>query len=149
MLLELLRRHVDLDDKEIAAIVEDGSLTVDAMIVALQTWFERLEKDRTWSVLTIELQLHALRSPTFAESYASFWQEHERRVARLVSRTFARLGKEPPAPVEQLAAGLTALANGLAVQENTTHSTSIAATVIAFLKALLAAGSNTHLGHAA
>ncbi|WP_454634377.1 TetR/AcrR family transcriptional regulator [Bradyrhizobium cenepequi] len=148
VLLELLKRHIDLDDDQIATIVDDRNLTVDAMMDALQTWFERLAKDRTWSVLTIELQLHALRSPTFAESYAGFWQEHERRVAGLVTRTFARLGKAPPAPAEQLAAGLTALANGLVVQESTTRSPRIAATMVAFLKALLAGGSHAHLGRA-
>lgn len=144
VLLELLKRHIDLDDDKIATIVEDRNLTVDAMMDALQMWFEQLERDRTWSILTIELQLHALRSPTFAKSYAGFWQEHERRVSELVTRTFARLGKAPPAPAEQLAAGLAALANGLVVQESSVRSSRIAVTVIAFLKALLAAGPNAH-----
>ncbi len=147
VLLELLKRHVALEDEEAKAIVGNEQHTVDKVLIEFEAWLDRFEKDRDWSVLAIELQLHALRSPTFAQSYARFWSEHEQRVAALLKWTFERLGKVPPAQPERLAAGVIALTNGLVVQANANDSPRIAATVTVFLRAILAAGSDVPREH--
>lgn len=138
VLLEILKRHVASEDEQLEAIIEDPEHSIDEVLAALETWLEAFERDRDWSILAVELQLHALRSPTFAESYARFWSEHEQRVADLVSRTFTRCSKIPPVDPAQLAAGLMALANGLAVQESAKRPPRIAATITLFLHALIA-----------
>lgn len=139
VLLEILKRHVASEDEQLEALIEDNQCSGGQILAALENWFENFERDRGWSILAVELQLHALRSPTFAESYACFWLEHEQRVARLVSRMFARCDKIVPIEAAQLAAGLTALANGLAVQESAKRPLRIAATITLFLDALIAA----------
>jgi AcrR family transcriptional regulator len=149
VLFELLKRHVALDDRHLDAIVGDSERSLDQILAVLKSWFEKFERDRDWSILTVELQLHASRSPTFAESHARFWLEHEQRVAQLLSRTFAHCGKVVPAHPTQLAAGLMALANGLAVQENAKHPPRTAATISLFLQALVAAAEPDENGSVA
>jgi AcrR family transcriptional regulator len=139
VLLDILKRHLALEEKQLDAIVGNGEHGAEQVLAALGKWFEKFETDRDWSILTVELQLHALRSPTFAESYSRFWLEHEQRVADLVSQTFARCGKVVPVDPAQLAAGLMALSNGLAVQESAKCPPRIAATISLFLQSLLAA----------
>lgn len=139
VLLELLKRHVALEDDRLEAIVGNKELSAEQVLTALGGWFEKVERDRDWSILAIELQLHALRSPTFAESYDRFWSEHEQRAADLVSQTFARCGKLAPEDPAQLAAGLIALATGLAVQEGAKRVPRIATTLSLFLDALIVA----------
>lgn len=139
VLLDILKRHVAWEEEQLDAIVGNGEHGAEQVLAALGKWFEKFETDRDWSILTVELQLHALRSPTFAESYSRFWLEHEKRVADLVSQTFARCGKVVPVDPAQLAAGLMALSNGLAVQESAKGPPRIAATISLFLESLLAA----------
>ncbi|HHY0818854.1 TPA: TetR family transcriptional regulator C-terminal domain-containing protein [Klebsiella pneumoniae] len=107
----------------------------------MEEWLTRFEKARDWSVLTIELQLHAMRSPSFAESYAAVWMEHEQRVALMLRRMFERLGQTPPADVTPIAAGLIALTNGLVVQQSAGRPTYISATIAMFLRAVLTLGA--------
>lgn len=142
VLLELLKRHVAVEDSQVDAIMGNEERTIDQILVELETRFETLKEEKDWSILAVELQLHALRSPTFAESYAGFWREHEQRVAALIGRMFARLRKKPPAQAEQLAIGFIALMNGLVVQESVSSPARIAATLTMFLRAVIA-GSNT------
>ncbi|EIZ78312.1 TetR family transcriptional regulator [Novosphingobium sp. Rr 2-17] len=137
VLLEILKRHTAMEDEEIEAIVGNECHSIEQVLAAVETWCEKFEKDRDWSILTIELQLHALRSPTFAESYAQFWLAHEERIAELIRLTFERSGKIVPAHAPQLAAGLMALANGLAVQESMKRPPAIAATMALFLRTLI------------
>lgn len=142
VLLELLKRHVAVEDNQLDAIMGNEERTIDQILVELETRFETLKQKKDWSILAVELQLHALRSPTFAESYACFWREHEQRVASLIGRMFARLGTKPPAQTGRLAIGFMALINGLVVQESVSSPARIAPTLSMFLRAVIAAGSN-------
>lgn len=142
VLLELLKRHVALEDSRFDAIVRNEEGTINQMFAELETRFETLKEERDWSILAAELQLRALRSPTFAESYSCFWREHEQRVATLIGQIFARLGKKPPAQTEELAAGFIALINGLVLQESISNPARIAVTLTMFLRTITAAGSN-------
>jgi len=142
VLLELLKRHVAVEDSQLDAIVGNENSAIDQILLELETRFETLKEKKDWSILAVELQLHALRSPTFAESYACFWREHEQRVATLIGRMFARLRKAPPARTEQLAIGFIALVNGLVVQESVSSPARLAPTLTMFLRAIIAAGTN-------
>jgi AcrR family transcriptional regulator len=142
VLLELLKRHVAVEDNQLDAIMGNEERTIDQILVELETRFETLKQKKDWSILAVELQLHALRSPTFAESYACFWREHEQRVASLIGRMFGRLGTKPPAQTGRLAIGFMALINGLVVQESVSSPARIAPTLSMFLRAVIAAGSN-------
>ena len=141
VLLELLKRHVALEDDEIETIVADRNHSPEQILAKLEEWLTRFEKARDWSVLTIEFQLHAMRSPSFAESYAAVWMEHEQRVALMLRRMFERLGQTPPADVTPIAAGLIALTNGLVVQQSAGRPTYISATIAMFLRAVLTLGA--------
>jgi AcrR family transcriptional regulator len=138
VLLELLARQIDLNDAHLCAIVEKEGQTVEDILVEIEAWLQGLVDDRDLSILTIEIQLHALRSPAFAESFAKVWQEHLQQGAVMLTRICARLGKRPPSPPEQVVAGLIALANGLSVQDCVLHTPRIAQTATLFLRAIIA-----------
>lgn len=140
VMLELLKRHVVLKDGEFDAIVSNKDYTPDQILVELEIMLTRFETDQDWSVLAIELQLCAMRSPSFAESYAAVWHEHEKRVATMLKRLFERLDQTPPAEVIPIAKGLIALTNGLVVQQGHRRPNYIAGTIAMFLRAVLSSG---------
>lgn len=141
VLLELLTRQIALQDDHLAVIVDKEGHSADEILAEIEVWLQELVKDRDLSILSIEFQLHALRSAAFAESYARVWQEHLQRGAVLLTRLFERFGKTLPAPPDQLVAGIMAMSNGLLVQESVMPTHRIAATVTLFVRAIIDAGA--------
>lgn len=148
ILLELLKQHVSLEDDEIEAIMDNPALTDDEVLTAMEEWLQRFDTVIDWSILAIELQLHAIRNPPFAKRYARVWREHQRRVAVLTERIFARLSVPLPDDPQRLAAGFLAITNGLTVQEHAGRSNDVSATLMLFTRATLAAGQQVAPGEA-
>jgi AcrR family transcriptional regulator len=75
------------------------------------------KESREWQLLLLEFVAYAARNPTFAERF----KDHKRRlraaVAQILELHLSPRGIAPPMPIDQLAMALTALANGLAVEE--------------------------------
>jgi AcrR family transcriptional regulator len=78
---------------------------------------EGLRTDREWRLLLFEFALHAARERKFARKLGV--REHSLRKAlvRVIRERFEARGIEPPLPAESLALGLTALGNGLALED--------------------------------
>ena len=68
-------------------------------------------------MLSVELQLHARRSLTFAAEYNKIWRHHQAAIASALEALFDHLDKTPPAEPEELAAAFMAMAHGLALQK--------------------------------
>jgi AcrR family transcriptional regulator len=75
------------------------------------------KESREWQLLLLEFVAYAARNPTFAERF----KDHKRRlraaVAQILELHLSPRGIAPPMQIDQLAMALTALANGLAVEE--------------------------------
>jgi AcrR family transcriptional regulator len=75
------------------------------------------KESRGWRLLLLEFVAYAARNPTFAARFA----EHKRRLraelAETLEQHLSARAITPAMPIDQLAMAVTALANGLAVEE--------------------------------
>jgi len=138
ILLELLRGHMEAEAMQLASVFATVGLTGDEVLAALDAWAVTLHADGDWAMLSIELQLHANRSPAFAAEYGAVWEVHRSALGRLIGRLFEYLGLVPPAEPEQLAAGFIALAQGLGLQRAAIHPDPTGRMIMLFLRGLIA-----------
>lgn len=118
LLLELLRQHMD---REIATLEQLLAVSDGGLRARVEQWLGALNTDRDWSMLAIELQMHASRDAAFRERYDALFERHRAAMGRLVGQLFDELGRVPPAPPEEVATALMALAHGLALQRRPTR----------------------------
>jgi hypothetical protein len=72
--------------------------------------------------LAIELQLHARRSPDFAEQYYALQRKQIDALAQILRDYFETLSVALPIDAQDLAASMMALANGIRLQLPTDQS---------------------------
>lgn len=75
-----------------------------------------LPLDRDWTLLFFEFVCHAAREPRAAEAFAQRLAELRALAAHALEQLAADAGLTLPAPAPQLAASLSALANGAAIE---------------------------------
>ena len=113
--LELLARHMAGEAEQLSRLVGSHRTAGDTLD-SLDIWLEQMNADADWALLSMELQLHARRSATFALAYDALYSRHRERLGELVARVFALSGKALPAPAVDLAAALMALGHGMVLQ---------------------------------
>ena len=138
VLLELLKGHMEAEGAQLSAVMESDGRTPEQLFAELESWAATLNRDASWSMLSIELQLHANRSPTFAAKYQTVWDAHRARLGGVVGKLFATLGRTPPAEPEELAAGFMALTHGLALQGRGNRPDPSGRLILVFLRGLVA-----------
>ena len=138
LLLDLLRGHMEAEAKQLAAVFDTAEHTGAEVLAGLDAWAAALHADADWAMLSIELQMHANRSPSFASVYRAVCDTHRGELGGLIERLFRHLGRVPPAQPEELAAGFMALAHGLALQRGTTSADPTGRMLMLFLRGLLA-----------
>jgi AcrR family transcriptional regulator len=116
LLLELMRRHMQEEATTLTALLEDAAGDAGVALRGLERWAETLHADADWPALAIELELHARRSDTFAVEYRAVQSTHSQILGRLLGRLFELMNLVPPGDPVELAAGLMALAHGLALR---------------------------------
>ena len=104
----------------------------------LDAWASTLNHDADWCMLSIELQLHANRSQTFAMEYQKVWDRHRSDLGQVIGQLFHKLGRIPPAEPAELAAAFMALSHGLALQRMSTRPDPSGSLIMAFLRGLIA-----------
>lgn len=136
IMLELLRQHMREEAEQLQAIVQgsDGAASLER----LGAWAGTLNAEVDWSMLALELQLLAHRSPTFAADYDQVHEGHAEELGRIVAGFYKSLGREPQLDPRELAAGYMALAHGLALQRRKDSEAPAGRLIITFVEALLA-----------
>ncbi|QPI53387.1 TetR/AcrR family transcriptional regulator [Massilia antarctica] len=138
VLLELLRGHMEAEAAQLSNLVDSGGRTPEQILGDLESWAATLNNDADWCTLSIELQLHANRSPTFALEYQTVWDAHRAGLGRVIGKLFATLGRTPPAEPEELAAAFMALTHGLALQRVAGRPDPSGRLILVFLRGLIA-----------
>ncbi|MGJ7901134.1 TetR/AcrR family transcriptional regulator [Lysobacter sp. 1R34A] len=138
VLLELLRGHMEAEAAQLSELMDSGRRTPERIFGELESWAATLNRDVGWCVLSIELQLHARRSPTFADKYQRVWDAHRAGLGGVIGKLFAALGRRPPAEPEELAAAFMALAHGLALQGAGPPPDPSGRLILLFLRGLIA-----------
>jgi AcrR family transcriptional regulator len=120
LFLELLRRHMAREAQELATLLHQAEVRPGGTLEALDGWLDAMNSDRDWSLLSMELVMHARRDKAFATHYDRLFAEHRAAMGSLVERLFADLGRAPPAPPLEIASALMALAHGMVLQRRPT-----------------------------
>jgi AcrR family transcriptional regulator len=111
--LELLRLSMERD---MAALERIVGLDPDKLSAAVTAWLETMHVDSDCPLLVTELQLHARRSPEFAERYYALQEQQTRTLAGILERYFEASSMPLPMNPLDLAGSMTALAHGLSLQ---------------------------------
>ena len=138
ILLELVQRHQSEERAKIeAALGQAGGDAAKAM-AGIEKWAATINSDADFAVLAIELQLQALRSPSFAQGYNDLNRKHRRALGVLVSKFFELLGRKLPADPVEIATGFIALGRGMALLSKDGETNRSGRIIVSFLKALIA-----------
>ncbi|RSZ55882.1 TetR/AcrR family transcriptional regulator [Massilia atriviolacea] len=142
VLLELLRGHMEAEAAQLSRLIDNEGRAPEQLLSELESWAATLNSDADWCMLSIELQLHANRSPTFAVEYRTVWDAHRAALGRVVGSLFATLGRTPPADPEQLAGAFMALTHGLALQRVAGRPDPSGRLILVFLRGLIASADS-------
>ena len=137
ILLELVRRHQSEERAKIETVLDQAPSEPAKVMAGLEKLTATANSDPGFAVLAIELQLQALRSPTFARGYNELNHKHRRALGALVARLFELLGKKPPADPVEIATGFIALSRGMALLSSGGEASRRGRIVVTFLKALI------------
>lgn len=138
VLLELLRRHMEAEALQLFKVMGDERQEPEQMLGELEAWASTLNHDADWCMLSIELQLHANRSRSFAQEYQKVWDRHRSEIGGVIGQLFDKLGRAPPAAPDELAAAFMALSHGLALQRMTARTDPSGRLIMVFLRGLIA-----------
>jgi AcrR family transcriptional regulator len=141
VLLELLRRHMEAEARHLFTVMGDSGQQPEQMLADLEAWAATLNRDADWCMLSIELQLHARRSPSFAAEYKRVWDKHRSEIGSVISQLFEKLGRSVPAEPDELASAFMALSHGLALQRTTDRPDLSGRLIMVFLRGLICSGS--------
>ncbi len=138
VLLELLRGHMEAEATHLSTLMDGAGRTSAQLFAELESWANTLNQDADWCMLSIELQLHARRSPGFAAAYQAVWDAHRSELGGVIGKLFATLKRTPPAAPAQLAAAFMALSHGLALQGQAGNADPSGQVILMFLHGLIA-----------
>jgi hypothetical protein len=111
--------------KQLRAVI-DVSADAGSILRASQERFATNEKDVEWVLLASELQLHAARSPSFADEFKVLQRYYKQALGQLIATALPKAGKKPPVEVDSLAAAFIALVHGLVLQSTLGGSSQVA-----------------------
>jgi AcrR family transcriptional regulator len=139
ILLELVQRHQTEERAKIEAALSSAQGNAATAMAGIEKWAATVNSDPGFAILAIELQLQALRSPSFAAPYNELNRKHRRALGLIVTRLFDMLGRKPPAEAAEIATGFIALGRGLALLSKDVEPNRTGRIIVTFLKALIAA----------
>ena len=137
ILLELVQRHQAEERAKIEAALSFAQGDAAKAMGGIEKWAATINSDPEFAVLAIELQLQALRSPSFAQGYNDLNRRHRRALSVLVVKLFGLLGKKAPADPAEIATGFIALGRGMALMSKEGEANRSGRIFVTFLKALI------------
>ena len=138
ILLELVQRHQSEERAKIEAALSQAPDDTAKAMAGIERWAATVNSDADFAVLAIELQLQALRSPSFAQGYNELDRKHRRALGLLVTKLFGLLGRQLPGDPVEIATGFIALGRGMALVSGEGEASRSGRIIVTFLKALIA-----------
>ncbi len=145
ILLELKVAYADAGFEELDQLVDrltasKGKYEDAAKVI--RKWLETFRANTEWSVLAVELQLHAHRNPDFAARHGTLNECHRAALAAIFKRLFVAFGKMPK-DCTLLADAVIGLSLGLTLESGSDPADVMMATVGSFFAAAPDAKSRT------
>jgi AcrR family transcriptional regulator len=139
ILIELVQRHQAEERARIEAALGAAKGNAATAMAQIEKWAATINADPDAAILSTELQLQALRSPSFAQAYTDLNRKHRRALATIIAKLFEMLGRKPPADPADLATGFIALGRGMALMSKDFEPNRTGRIIVTFLKALIGA----------
>jgi len=121
--------------KEITA--EGGKGKKEEIWDKISSWLKKLQKNKSLSALTFELQMYANRNSSFRKKFDAAKTKRMQELAEGLKTLFAFHGLEPKIDFFQMAIGFAALWDGFSIQGTVPGAKSVDQVILVFLKALL------------
>ena len=137
ILLEVVRRHQTEERAKIEAALGHAPGRGGDAMTGIERWAANINTDPGWAILAVELQLQALRSPSFAVGYNALNREHLAAMGALIAKLFELLGKAVPGDPVEIAIGFIALGRGMALLSQQGDTSRIGRIVLTFLTAVI------------
>jgi AcrR family transcriptional regulator len=137
ILLDVMQRHQSEERAKIEALLSNAHGDVAKVTAGIEKWASGINSDPGFAVLATELQLQALRSPSFAQVYDDLNRKHRRALGALVSKLFELFGKKLPGDPVEIATAFIALGRGMALMSKEGETNRSGRIVVTFLKALI------------
>jgi AcrR family transcriptional regulator len=144
ILLEVVRRHQTEERAKIEAALGHAPGHGDDTMMGIERWAANINTDPGWAILAVELQLQALRSPSFAVGYNALNREHLEAMGALITKLFDLLGKTVPGDPVEIAIGFIALGRGMALLSHQGDASRIGRIVLTFLNAVIKSALPSH-----
>lgn len=117
LLLTVLQRHIHQEVEIMRGLVSSaGREDLNDALDSLAQRLAQLARDPHWSLLSVELQLHARRDPDFARRSDQVKMASLHEFTSLLEDLITRHDLAPALPAPDLARGLYALWSGLVLQ---------------------------------
>ena len=143
LLVEILQSHIQDEVTLLRDLVAHCSGDdIEATLQVLAARLAKLAGEAQWSLLSIELQLHARRDPAFAERHREGKAACYRMFGELVAELTQRFALRPALPPMQTGIGLYALWMGLAVQGDVEGAMPRDEMLVGFFRAMAGLGSS-------
>ena len=113
--LELLEQYKSFEANSRKQLIDDAGDDFEKALNDMILWFERNDQNISHTILFLEMQLNALRHPTFVKVYNNLMDEQKSFYTKLVQHLFAMRNIEPPFDCSIVAEGLMALGANEAV----------------------------------
>ena len=138
LLLTVMEEYVHDEVKALRHLVHSTrGKALDEVLATLALRLAELAKEPQWSMMAVELQLHAQRDARFADIYNAAKTGYHTEFALLVDEIAQGHGLVPIMEPLQIAIGLYALWSGLAVQGTVPGAQSRNEIFLAFLRAVI------------
>jgi AcrR family transcriptional regulator len=139
ILLDLIQQHQLEERARIESTLTRANGDAATAMAGVEKWAETVNSDPDLGLLAIELQLHARRSPAFAQVYNEMNRKHRRALGVMIAQLFELFGKKVPGDPSEIATGLATLSRGLSLSPPSRDGNRGGRIVLTFLKALIEA----------
>lgn len=143
ILLELKRRHMAAEAAELEVLLDQARRNPERAMNVVEGWCLNFNQHIDWGKVSLELQLYASSSSAFAKECDQLYRGHRRKLGEVIAGLFNLFNKTPPAPAEDVAESLMALAHGMALFRRPGERDRAGEMIFLHLQALLTERSQT------
>ncbi|MDO6591198.1 hypothetical protein DS901_17145 [Loktanella sp. D2R18] len=140
LVLEIMRSQFQYAYASMEVLSRDTSKSTTEIVSEASQWLREICGSSERAQLEAEISLHALRDPTFAESYYSLFDEQADKMAHIVQKSADARQLKLRAPARQLAMGMIAMARGLKLMMPKNDPQIILSTLAIFLDSTMQPG---------
>jgi TetR/AcrR family transcriptional regulator, transcriptional repressor of aconitase len=122
LFIELLVDGLNRNIAHLDQLLSLGELESGRIHDGAARWIDQIGTRDNLPLLALEMELVSRCNAAFAAQFDQVILNHQRSVARLITRYFEIIGRDPPMPTEELTASIFTLAKGIALARQTRPS---------------------------